>query len=65
MLIPNLMKNEELASDCKRQNPIPDLEASVNMYEGLVGTNGDSINRLPSFPLIRERQVLCSLVQEK
>ena len=65
MLLPHLMKNQELASDCNRQNPMPDLEASVNMYEGLVGTKGDNTNRLPSFSLIRERQAECSLVHKK
>ena len=55
MLLPHLMKNQELASDCKIQNPMPDLEASVNIYEGLVGTKWDNTNRLTSFSLIRER----------
>ena len=44
---------------------MPDLEASVNMYEGLVGTNGDNTSRLPSFSLIRERHAECSLVHKK
>ena len=57
MLLPHLMKNQELASDCNRQNPMPDLEASVNMYEGLVGTKGDKTNRLPNFFLLgKDRQ---------
>ena len=60
MLLPHLMKNWESASDCNRQNPMPDLEASENMYEGLAGTKGDSTNKLPSFSLIRESQAECS-----
>ena len=65
MLLLHLMKNQELASDCKRQNPMPNLEASANMYEVLVGTNGDNTNRLLSFSLIRERHAEWSLVHEK
>ena len=59
------MKYQELFSDCIKQNPMPDMEASENIYEGLSGTKGDNINKLPSFSLIRERQAECSLVHKK
>ena len=65
MLLRHLLKNQELASNCKRQNPMLNLEASVNMYEGPVGTNGDNTNRLLSFSLIRERHAEWSFVHEK
>ena len=64
MLLLHLMKYQDLASDCNRQNPMPDLEALVNMYEGLVGTKGDNTNRLPCFSLIRESHAECSLVHK-
>ena len=59
------MKYQELFSDCIKQNPMPNLEASENIYEGLSGAKGDKINKLPSFSLIRERHAECSLVQKK
>ena len=59
------MKYQELFSDCIKQNPMPDLEASENIYEGLAGTKGDNTKKLRSFSLIRERQSECSLVHKK